>query len=78
MKVHHAVVLLNLTSVDVSIKKNKHGELMSEVEKGAALKAAETNDRSAPVIEEGVSVKKVDRQGFLSEVAKGAENLKKA
>ena len=51
---------------------------MSEVEKGAALKAAETNDRSAPVIEEGVSVKKVDRQGFLSEVAKGAENLKKA
>ena len=46
---------------------------MSEVAKGADLKHAETKDRSAPVIEEGVSVKKVDRKGFLDEVAKAGK-----
>ena len=52
-------------------------KLFSEIEKGAELKHAETVDKSAPKIEEGVEIKKVDRSGFLQEVEKGAD-LKKA
>ena len=48
-------------------------KLFSEVEKGASLKHVETVDKSAPQIDDGVQIKKVDRTGFLSEVEKGAE-----
>ena len=48
-------------------------KLFSDIEKGADLKKTETVDKSAPQIEDGVSIKKVDRSGFLSEVEKGAE-----
>mmetsp|Transcript_12142 Transcript_12142/g.48839 ORF Transcript_12142/g.48839 Transcript_12142/m.48839 type:complete len:89 (+) Transcript_12142:55-321(+) len=48
-------------------------DLMAEISKGTELKAAETVDKSAPIIEEGVSVKKVDRSGFLNEVSAGKD-----
>lgn len=44
-------------------------ELQSAIGQGAALKHAETVDKSAPQIE-NVTVKKVDRSSFLEEVAK--------
>eukprot|EP00011_Vannellida_sp_DIVA3-517-6-12_P011018 CAMPEP_0114611450 /NCGR_PEP_ID=MMETSP0168-20121206/4122_1 /TAXON_ID=95228 ORGANISM="Vannella sp., Strain DIVA3 517/6/12" /NCGR_SAMPLE_ID=MMETSP0168 /ASSEMBLY_ACC=CAM_ASM_000044 /LENGTH=641 /DNA_ID=CAMNT_0001822423 /DNA_START=16 /DNA_END=1941 /DNA_ORIENTATION=+ len=44
--------------------------------KKAELKKAETDDKSAPKIEEGTAVKKVDRAGFLDSVSAGAD-LKK-
>lgn len=48
-------------------------QVFADIAKGADLKHAETNDKSAPQIEEGVSIKKVDRKGFLNEVEKGAD-----
>jgi hypothetical protein len=47
-------------------------ELQSAIGQGAALKHAETVDKSAPQIE-NVTVKKVDRSSFLEEVAKPHE-----
>jgi len=54
-------------------------KVISEIAGGAKpeLKHAETIDKSAPVIDKSVKVKKVDREGFLDEVSKGKE-LKKA
>ena len=47
-------------------------ELQSAIGQGAALKHAETVDKSAPQIE-NVTVKKVDRSSFLEEVTKPHE-----
>lgn len=57
------------------------GPSMTDVLKGvdgkkSELKKAETVDKSAPVMEEGTAVKKVDRSGFLDSVSAGAD-LKK-
>ncbi|KAL7719004.1 Actobindin [Entamoeba marina] len=43
----------------------------------AKLKKAETVDKSAPVIEEGVKVKESERPQLLAEISKGTD-LKKA
>merc|ERR1711879_974071 len=51
---------------------NMNPELQSAIGQGAALKHAETVDKSAPQIE-NVTVKKVDRSSFLEEVAKPHE-----
>jgi len=47
-------------------------ELATAIEKGAALKPAETVDKSTPLIE-NVTLKKVDRGAFLEEVTKPHE-----
>jgi len=39
----------------------------------SSLKHAETVDKSAPQIDSGVSIKKVDREGFLKAVEAGAD-----
>lgn len=65
-----------------------HEKLAQEITKEHQLKHVETQDKSAPKIEgngstslhvsliaplENVQVKKVDREGFLKEVEKGAD-----
>merc|ERR1712188_126063 len=56
---------------------NTMDKITSEIEGGKpALKPTETVDKSGPVIEEGVTVKKVDRAPLLNDIAEGAE-LKK-
>eukprot|EP01099_Mayorella_cantabrigiensis_P004954 TRINITY_DN3818_c0_g1_i1.p1 TRINITY_DN3818_c0_g1~~TRINITY_DN3818_c0_g1_i1.p1 ORF type:complete len:117 (-),score=42.90 TRINITY_DN3818_c0_g1_i1:192-497(-) len=47
-------------------------QVLQEVTSGQfELKHVETQDKSAPRIEEGVTVKKIDRDGFLNEVKSG-------
>jgi len=47
-------------------------QVMSGVKEGKDLKKTSTVDKSAPKIDDKVSIKKVDRQGFLTEVQHGA------
>ncbi|KYQ88553.1 actobindin [Tieghemostelium lacteum] len=47
--------------------------LLSEISKGANLSHAETVDKSKPVIESGVTLKKNEHGALLTEVTKGAE-----
>ena len=48
-------------------------KLAPEIQKEHQLKHVDVQDKSAPVIESDVHIKKVDREPFLNEVAKGAE-----
>jgi len=59
-------------SSDVKIKKIDRNEFIDEVSKEHELKHAETDDKSAPKIE-NVQVKKLDRKAFLNEIVKGPE-----
>jgi hypothetical protein len=52
-------------------------QVMTGVKGGSNLKKATTVDKSAPKIDENVSIKKIDRQGFLNEVQEGTQ-LKEA
>merc|ERR1712071_10864 len=54
-------------------QQNSRPKLMEEIGKGADLKHAETVDKSAPVIEEGVTVKESQRPALLAEIKKAAE-----
>eukprot|EP01120_Amphizonella_sp_Union-15-10_P010483 TRINITY_DN419_c0_g3_i3.p1 TRINITY_DN419_c0_g3~~TRINITY_DN419_c0_g3_i3.p1 ORF type:complete len:101 (+),score=28.32 TRINITY_DN419_c0_g3_i3:60-362(+) len=49
----------------------KATQVIAEIEKGKNLKhVEETHDKSAPLIDKDVHVKKIDRTGFLEEVTK--------
>ncbi|PRP82160.1 hypothetical protein PROFUN_10431 [Planoprotostelium fungivorum] len=48
-------------------------KLFAEVQAGASLKKTETQDKSGPVIDNEVKLKKNDRGSFLKEVESGAE-----
>jgi hypothetical protein len=57
----------------ITIKKVDRKPLLEEVKADHELKPTETVDKSAPVIEPTVTVKKVDRVGFLTSIKKGPE-----
>jgi len=48
-------------------------KIIADIEKEHALKHVETVDKSGPMIENDVHIKKVDREGFLKAIEKGAD-----
>jgi len=57
------------SSFNASASFKGFNEVVSSVHEPKNLKKVDTNDKSAPVIDSDVKIKKIDRQGLLDEVA---------